>query len=789
MSAHDTGEAKTWFGASVERKEDPAFLTGRGKFVDDMHPPGLLHAAVLRSPHAHARIRGIDTTAAKALPGVHAVYTYADLPDAVRAKPLPLLVLSAAFKNAATQYVLAKDETRYVGEPVVVVVAESRALAEDAADLVNVDYEPLPAISDVLDGLKPGAATVHSGMSSNVIAAVPFEHGDADAAFARAAKVVKAFFKTHRGGGFPMETRAAMAVPDDNTGITNLFAATQSPHRVKRILLDIFGLDEHLIRVIAPDVGGGLGPKGGFYPEYVITVFCANDLKRPVKWIEDRRENFIATHQERDQYWDLELAVDADARILGIRGRMVHDSGAYMAPPLGPVLPWIAMTHVQGPYVIPNFKVELVVAFTNKVATSPVRGAGRPQAVFVMERLMDHLAAATGLDRAEVRRRNFIRPEQMPWNCKLLARDGRPVIYDSGDYPEAQRRALANADYAGFAARQAAARKQGRYIGIGIANFVEGTGLGPYEGSTVRVSTNGKITVYTGAAPQGQSHKTTFAQICADQLGVPPQQIEIVTGDTGLIAQGVGTFAARSAVNCGNAMHLASKEVRHKAILLAAQMMRLSPEEMEVDGGFVYSVKNPQQRKSLREVAGYAAGLPGVMLPDGISPGLEHTSYFTPERSTYSNGCHVVEAEVDIGTGHVALLRYSVLDDCGNPINPTVVHGQVLGGVAHGIGNALLEHMRYDQDAQPLTTSFADYLLPLATDVPRIDLDHMISPSPLNPLGVKGAGEGGTLPAIAAIISAIENALAPFGVRIDEMPVSPMRLVELIRQASPETYA
>ncbi len=786
MSDHD--QAQTYFGASVARKEDPAFLTGQGKYLDDMQPQGLLHALMVRSPHAHARIRGIDKTAARAAPGVHAVYTHEDLPEKVRRKPLPLLVLSPAFKNASTQYVLAKEETRYAGEPVAIVVAESRALAEDAADLLQIDYEPLPAVSDVMDGLAPDAPRVHTGSPSNVIATVPFEHGDADAAFTRAAKVVKASFRTHRGGGFSIETRGAMAMHDEDMGVTNLYATSQSPHRVKRILLDILELDEHKIRVIAPDVGGGFGPKGGFYPEYVSIVFCAQALKRPVKWIEDRRENFMATHQERDQYWDLELAVDADARILGIRGRMVHDSGAYVAPPLGPVLPWIAMTHVQGPYVIPNFKVELVVAFTNKVATSPVRGAGRPQAVFVMERLMDHLAKATGLDRAEVRRRNFIKPEQMPFNCKLLARDGRPVIYDSGDYPETQRRTLANADYTTFPARQAAARKQGRYVGIGIANFVEGTGLGPYEGSTVRVATNGKITVYTGAAPQGQSHKTTFAQICADQLGVPPEQIEIVTGDTGLIAQGVGTFAARSAVNAGNAMHLASKEVRHKAILLAAQMMKISPEEMEVGDGCVYSVKNPDLRKTLREIAGYGAGLPGVMLPDGISPGLEHTAYFTPERSTYSNGCHVVEAEVDIGTGHVTLNRYCVVDDCGRPINPTVVHGQVLGGIAHGIGNALLERMQYDENAQPLTTSFADYLLPLATDMPRVELDHTITPSPLNPLGVKGAGEGGTLPAIAAIVSAIENALTPFGVRIDEMPVTPMRIVELIREASPEVY-
>ena len=511
-------------------------------------------------------------------------------------------------------------------------------------------------------------------------------------------------------------------------------------------------------------------------------------LGRPVKWIEDRAENFVATQQERDQFWDLEVAIDRDARILGLRGRMIHDNGAYVAP-LGLILPWIAVTHVQGPYVIPSLHIDMVVAFTNKVPTSPVRGAGRPQAVFVMERLMDGIARVTGLDPAEVRRRNFIQPSMMPYNCQLIARDGRPVVYDSGDYPETQRRALAMADYDGFRARQKAARREGRYLGIGMASFVEGTGLGPYESATVRVATNGKIVLCTGAAPQGQSHKTTLAQICADQLGVDPDAIDVVTGDTGAIAMGVGTFAARSAVNAGNAAHLAAAEVRNKLMLLASSMLKVSAEKLEVKDAAVYNVADRSQRKTFREISVYAAGAPGYSLPGGVTPGLEHTAYFTPERSTYSNGCHVVEAEVDIWTGHVRLRGYWIVDDCGRAINPQVVHGQVIGGTVHGIGNALFERLVYDENAQPLTTTFADYLLPLATDVPRIEIGHMVSPSPLNPLGVKGAGEGGTLPAIAAIVGAIEDALAPFGVTIDEAPITPMRIVELIRAAAPQTYA
>ena len=786
MSAAE--ETNTWFGRSVPRKEDAALLTGRGRFTDDLRPERLVHACIVRSPHAHARIRRIDCAQAAAVEGVHAVLAFADLPRPLQEKRLPLMSANSLIKQPLSQPVMAKDEVRYVGEAVAVVLAESRHVAEDAAARVAVDYEALPAVSDVRDGLAPGAATVHADAASNLVADVPFVVGDVNAAFAKADRIVRASFSTHRGGSFSMETRGCIVVPDTELGTQTMYVTSQSPHRIKRILMDMLEFGDHEIRVVAPDVGGGFGPKGSFYAEYALISACAMRLGRPVKWIEDRAENFVATQQERDQFWDLEVAIDANARILGLRGRMIHDNGAYVAP-LGLILPWIAVTHVQGPYVIPSFHIDMVVAFTNKVPTSPVRGAGRPQAVFVMERLIDRVARVTGLDPTEVRRRNFIQPSMMPYNCQLIARDGRPVIYDSGDYPEAQRRALAMADYEGFRGRQSAARREGRYLGIGMASFVEGTGLGPYESATVRIATNGKIVLCTGAAPQGQSHKTTLAQICADQLGIDPDTIDVVTGDTGAIALGVGTFAARSAVNAGNAAHLAASEVRNKLMLLASSMLKVSAEKLEVKDGVVYNVADPAQRKTFREISIYAAGAPGYSLPGGVTPGLEHTAYFTPERSTYSNGCHVVEAEVDIWTGHVTLRGYWIVDDCGRAINPQVVHGQVIGGTVHGIGNALFERLVYDENAQPLTTTFADYLLPLATDVPRIEVGHMVSPSPLNPLGVKGAGEGGTLPAIAAIIGAIEDALAPFGVTIDEAPISPMRIVALIRAAAPHTYA
>jgi carbon-monoxide dehydrogenase large subunit len=464
----------------------------------------------------------------------------------------------------------------------------------------------------------------------------------------------------------------------------------------------------------------------------------------------------------------------------------VHDTGAYV--PWGLVLPWIAATTVPGPYAIPNFRIEVLAVYTNMISTTPVRGAGRPQGVFVMERMMDRLAAATGLDCAEVRRRNFIPPERMPYQVGIISRDGRPVTYDSGDYPASQARALAAADYEGFAARQAAARKAGRHIGIGISNAVESTGLGPYEGATVRIATNGKIVLYTGATPQGQSHKTTLAQIAADPLGVSYEDVTVATADTKEIAFGVGTFAARTAVNAGSSAHIAAVEVAKKVKQIAADMMEVSPDDLELRDGFAEVRGVPGMRRSFRDIAIKSIGMPGFSMAGGLSPGLENTAYFQPDQSTYSNGTHIAEVEVDIDTGAVKILRYTVVHDCGTVINPMVVEGQVVGGVAHGIGNALFERLIHDKGGEPQTVNFADYLLPTAPEMPPIAVLHSETPSPLNPLGLKGAGEGGTIAAIAAIIGAVENALAPFGVKINEAPIDPARIVALLaaRVGSPK---
>jgi carbon-monoxide dehydrogenase large subunit len=771
-----------WFGAAVKRKEDPALLRGAGRYVDDIHLPGMLHAAFVRSPHAHARIGGIDKTRALTCPGVHAVLAFADLPQTLRSQRLPLFVPHPGITQPILPYSLAKDEVCYAGEPVAVVIADSRPIAEDAAALVEIDYDPLPAVSDVERALLADAPMAHLGSASNIAARIPINVGDADAAIRSAPHVFRETLRLHRGGPFFIECRGAIAQFDPLTETLTFYAASQGSHRMKRALSDMFDFADHQVRAVTFDVGGGFGPKGSFYPEYPTIVAAAMQLGRPVKWIEDRRENFVTTHQERDQLWELEIAVDESARILGLRGRLLHETGAYV--PWGIVLPWITATTVPGPYVIPNLQLEFLSVFTNKIQTTPVRGAGRPQAVVVMERMMDRVARELKLDRAEVRRRNFIRPEQMPYKVGIVFRDGRLVTYDSGDYPRCQEQALALAHYADFPARQAEARSQGRHIGIGIASAVEATGLGPYEGATVRVSTTGKITVYTGATPQGQSHKTTLAQIAADQFGVDIDAITVVTADTAAIPLGVGTFAARTAVNAGSSVHVAAIEVAEKAKKIAAGMMEVAEQDLEIAEGYVSVRGVPGMRKSLREIAVKSIGMPGFSMAGGLDPGLESTAYFKPDQSTYSNSTHVSEVEVDIETGMVRLLRHVVLHDCGRVINPMVVEGQIVGGVAHGIGNALYERLHFDESAQPLTTNLGEYLLPLATDMPPVEAHHMETPSPLNPLGVKGAGEGGTIGSIAAIISAVENALEPYNVHIAEAPIEPQRIVELLGEAA-----
>jgi carbon-monoxide dehydrogenase large subunit len=592
---------------------------------------------------------------------------------------------------------------------------------------------------------------------------------------------VKETYWQNRGSAHPMEARAYLAEAHAATGQITVWSSGQAPHLEKKNLVDLLAWDPEKLRVIMNDVGGGFGPKGIFYPEEALVCIAALDLRRPVKWIEDRREHFLTAMQERDQWWTISLALEPDGTIRGVALEMAHDNGAYL--PWGIIMPWIAVTTTPGPYVIPAMSVDLKVVFTNKGATSPVRGAGRPQAVFAMERILDRAALRLGMDRAVIRERNFILPQQMPYSVGFIYRDGKPMRYDSGDYPATQAAALERANYAGFRARQKAARAEGRYIGIGMANYVEGTGLGPFEGATVRVQQTGRVSVLSGAASQGQGHKTTFAQICAQQLNLPMDCIDVVTADTASISMGVGTFASRITVTAGNSVYLAAGKVREKVLALAAFLMQCKVQDLELGEGRVRLVADTAKGMGLAELARISQGMPGFSFPDGMTGGLEDTQYFSPSQSTFCNGTAVVELEVDRDTGQTRIINYVMAHDCGHLINPMIVDGQVQGAVAHGIGNATLEWMQYDENAQPVTTNFGEYLLPMATDVPRVDTVHLETPSPLNPLGVKGAGEGGTIPAAAAIVGAIEDALAEYRLELRHSPLVPQQLFECLREA------
>jgi carbon-monoxide dehydrogenase large subunit len=572
-----------------------------------------------------------------------------------------------------------------------------------------------------------------------------------------------------------------LAWHDPVCDLLTVWSGTQTPHIGQRTLADLLGRDLQSIRMIAPDVGGGFGPKAIFYPEEAVIPAAALKLGRPVKWIEDRREHFLCATQERDQYWDLAIALDAEGKILGIRGTMLHDTGAFV--PWGIIMPYIAASTVPGPYVVPSYRLDTTVVFTNKVPTTPVRGAGRPQAVFAMERLIDRAARELRLDRAQLRRRNLIKPEEMPYEVGLVFRDGKPLVYDSGDYPRGQDKALALSHYGSFGERQRAAREERRFIGIGLANYVEGTGLGPFEGVTVRVLPSGKVSVATGATSQGQGTRTTLSQIVADLVGCRIEDVVMTIGDTDAIAQGIGAFASRQAVNAGSSAHVAATAVRGQLLALAAHALGADSNEIDLEDGRAVARRGNAPSVSFGELSRLAQGVPGVCLPPGQAAGIEHTAYYTPAQASYCSGTHVAEVEVDVMTGGVSILNYTVAHDSGRVINPLIVDGQVQGGVAHGIGNALLEWMQYDANAQPLTASFADYMLPMATDVPTCTIAHVETVNPLNPLGVKGAGEGGTIPAPAAIVAAVEDALSPFGVHFAQAPLTPESIVAALRAA------
>jgi carbon-monoxide dehydrogenase large subunit len=769
------------FGASVPRLEDEDLLRGASRFVDDIDLPGMLEAAFVRSPHGHAAITAIDTSAARGLAGVRAVLTLADLAPLLSSTRLVTALPSPSIRQELHRPVLAGEEVVHVGEPVAIVIACNRYVAEDAASLVAVEYDPLPAVGDCRAALALGAPRAHRGAPHNLAAEFEMGYGDVARAFAAAAHRFRIELMQHRGGSHSIEGRGNVAAYDAIEDRLTLWSSTQAPHAAQRLLASLLGRDENRLRVVTPAVGGGFGPKLVFYPEDAAVAVAALLLRRPVKWIEDRREHFVATTQERDQYWDVEIAVDAQARILGVRGRIIHDNGAYTAR--GVNVPFGAAQAMTLPYEVPAFHLDVALAVTNKVAVTPVRGAGQPQGAFAMERLLDSVARGMGLDRAEVRRRNLVAADKMPRAKPLQTRGGVAVILDSGDYPRCQALALAQAGWADFPRRQELARAAGRHIGIGVANFVEGTGRGPFEAVTVRIGPSGKVHVYTGAAAMGQGTRTILAQIVADALGGDMAQVTVTTGDSAGIATGIGGFNSRQAVMAGNSAHLAAVKVRDKLLAIASHLLEAAAADLEIVGDKVRLKAAPEMAVAIAAVATAVAGTPGYSLPPGIGPGLEASEAMVVDAMAYTNGTAVAEIEVDVETGQVTIRRFVIAHDCGRAINPMLVAGQICGAVAHGIGNALFEWMGFDASCQPTTTTLGEYLLVTATEMPRLELLHQESPSPLNPLGVKGVGEGGVIPTPAAIIAAIEDALGPWGVRISQAPLRPPDIVALIAAA------
>jgi aerobic carbon-monoxide dehydrogenase large subunit len=767
-------------GRDVARLEDKALIRGAGRFVDDIALPGMLHAAFVRSPHAHAAITGIDTTAAASMPGVHAVLTLADLAPHLTDTRLVVAMPSPSYRLNLHRPVLASTEVVHVGEAVAIVVAESRYQAEDALACIGVEYDPLPPVADCVAALEPGAPTAHSGANSNLVAEMVIEFGAVDAAFAASAHRVHERLWIHRGGSHSMECRGVVAVPDPLEDRLTVWSSTQMPHASQRMLCDLLGLNERQLRVVTPDVGGAFGPKLVFYPEDVAVAVASRLLARPVKWIEDRREHFVATTQERDQFWDVEMATNAEGMIQAVRGSLIHDHGAWTAR--GVNVPQGAVSAMPLAYVVPAFRMAIKAAATNKVAVTPVRGAGQPQGVFAMERLLDRAAQSLGIDRAEIRRRNLVPADRMPYATPIRTRGGIAVTLDSGDYPRCQQMALDAAGWANFPARQQDARSAGRHRGIGLANYVEATGRGPFEHASVRIEPSGRIFVATGAAAMGQSTKTMLAQIVAEQLGADLDNIEVTTGDTAAAPSGLGGSNSRQAVMAGNSAHAAAVRVRRRVLEVAGDLLEVMPADLEIEGRAVRVKGVKQMGLTLAEVARAAAGQAGFVLPGGGGPGLAASEEVVMNAMTYANGTAVAEVEVDVETGAVAVVNLVFAHDCGRVLHRRIVEGQLMGGIAHGLGNALLEFMAFDENAQPLTTTLAEYLLMTATEMPPVTILHMQSPTPLNALGIKGVGEAGVIPIGAAIASAVEDALSDRGVRIDRLPLSPVALLEKLGQ-------
>jgi carbon-monoxide dehydrogenase large subunit len=759
-------------GASIKRREDPNLVRGLGQYVDDVKLPGILHVAILRSPYAHARIRKLGTDAARRLAGVVVVRTGADLRDKIGT--LPTTADNPTLRIPAHR-ILAMEKTCYLGEPVAAVVAENRYIARDALDLIEVDYEALPVVTDPEKALSPGSPVIHSEWPDNLAFSWKQEQGDLSAAFRNADKTVAQRLVHQRMAPISIEARAVLARYDSAANELTVWSSTQIPHILKTHLAQMLKLPESEIRVIAPDVGGGFGCKLNVYAEEALLAQLALELRRPVKWVEERRENFQATIQGRGQIGEVEAAVKKDGSILGLRYKVVADIGAYHQL-FTPAIPPFTGLMLSGCYKIPAIGVEVRAAFTNKMSTDAYRGAGRPEATYVIERLMDRVAQELKLDPAVVRRKNFIRPGDFPYKTAT------GLTYDSGNYATALDQALKIAGYDKLRREQKALRSRGRYLGIGLSTYVEICAMGPgfWEYGKVQIEADGKVKVYSGASPHGQGQQTSFAQIVADQLGVSFDDVTVVHGDTGQVSRGMGTFGSRATAVGGIAVYHAAEKVKEKAKEIAAQLLEVDADDLLfADGGF--SVKGvPKKAFTLQQIAKHAAEM--GLGADASTAGLSADYRFEPSNFTFPFGTHVCVVEIDAQTGAVEIKRYIAVDDCGKVINPLLVKGQVHGGIVQGLGQALYEGVVYDDNGQIVNASLMQYAIPKAVGLPRFELSRTETPTPVNPLGIKGIGEAGTIGSTPAAVNAIIDALAPFGIEHVDMPLTPQKIWRLCRQ-------
>tara|TARA_R110000868_G_scaffold104557_6_gene287960 strand:+ start:11153 stop:13540 length:2388 start_codon:yes stop_codon:yes gene_type:complete len=766
-----------YIGQSVPRREDRHLLLGEGAFVADMQLPGMLHVAIARSQFPHATIKGIDLAAARAAEGVELAISGADIHGVLPPISGMQVTTPQGWRDRVDtdilipdQPLIPHDKMRFVGEPYALVVAESRYLAEDAVELIEADFDPLPPVAGPDAALADGAALLHDVLGRNIAAILHTTKGDGAKALDTAPHRLKRRFNHHRYAAMPMECRGVVADYDARRDILTVWSSSQVVHWVRREVANALDMPEERVICIAPDVGGGFGVKGHCYPEDILVAYLAKRLGRPVKWIEDRHEHLLNAAHSRDIAFDFEIGFDDDGRILVVDTDFVVDSGAYS--PVGAGIAGNSVAHMLGPYDIPNYECTCTVALTNRVPNAPYRGAGRPEAVFAMERAVDLVANALGLDPAEVRLRNMIPPEAMPYEVGLTYRDGVPMVYDSGDYPKALRAALEElGGLEAFRARQKQALAEGRYIGLGLGCYVEGTGVGPFEGASVKIDPSGKIMVATGACAQGQGHETVFAQMAADMWKVPIDDVYVTVGDTSQVTQGYGTIASRSTVTASGAIKGASDRIQEKVFAIGAELLEAAENDLELRDGGIGVRGVPELHRTYREIA--KAAKPGWdhQRPEGTEAGLEAVSYYEPPTVTWAYASGAAIVEIDPETGRVTIERLVEVHDAGVLVNPAMADGQVKGGLVQGLGGGLFEELAYDDFGQLTTGSLMDYLLPTASDVPPITVLHQEVPSPLNAFGVKGLGEGGAIAPPVVIANAVCDALRPFGAELNSTPV------------------